>query len=159
MSIVTGENVHIVPIYGPTVAVASTRNYTDYFHVKEAAHATIIIMTGTNTSASTFIVYESQTSGGTVKTALGTTACVVYKATATSASDTFSAAAAFTTSGLTTTTTGNLTWIIDVDAGQMTDTYPYLTVNISSAASTAIAALAILSGLRYASDTNLSAID
>jgi hypothetical protein len=149
-----GEYGHVVNILPPTTAIAGTP-YSDWFHLKEAAHASIIIQTGTVTSSSTFILYESTDSSGTTTSTIAAT----YKAVATAASDTFSAKAAFSTSGLTTGTTNNLTWIIDIDAGALTDGYPYLGVNFSSTAAIQISAAAILTGLRYAEDVNLSAVD
>jgi hypothetical protein len=123
--------------------------------LKEASHATVIIQTGTVTSSCTFILYESDDSSGTTKAALAAN----YKYTATAASDTFSAMAAFPVAGATTGTTNNLTFVIELDASALTDGKPYAAINFSSTAAIQISAVAVLTGLRYQDQVNLSAID
>ena len=154
-----GQEGHIINILPPTTAFSIDGLYSDIFHMKEAAHASIIITTGTMTSSTTFTLYESATSGGTSTTVLGTTAGINYKAVATAASDTFTAPAAFTVAGLTTGSTNDLTWVIEVDSQDLTDGYPYMRLQFTSTAACQVSAIAVLTGLRYSEDINLSAID
>lgn len=154
-----GQEGHIINILPPSTSFAIDSLYSDLFHLKEAAHASIIISTGSMTSSTTFTLYESATSGGTTTSVLGTTAGITYKATATALSDTYCAPTTFTTAGLTTGTTNNLTWVIEVDSQDLTDGYPYLRLQFTSTAAVQIGATAVLTGLRYAEDINLSAID
>ncbi len=107
------------------------------------------------TNASTFIVEENTGAGGT-----GATAIVFkYAEASTAGSDVYLAVQSATVGGVTTSTRNNMTWVIEIDASQLSDGSPYLNVNFSSGATIQIGAVAVLSGLRYAEDISLSAID
>lgn len=157
--IALGQEGHIINILPPTAAIAGSP-YSDWFHLKEAAHATIVITTGAMTSATTFTLYESTSTAGSSATVLGATAGLNYKTALTTLSDIYTAPASFTTSGLTSgLTVGQRSFVIEVDSQDLTDGYPYLAVRFTSTATLSIQAIAILTGLRYASDINESAID
>lgn len=143
---------HVVNILPPTSAVAATSS--DYFHLKEAGHVDIVILTGTVTNATTVTVYESQTSGGTTQTAI---TFDYYECTA--GTDTWSAKTSATAGGVSLTTGNDRAMVISIDASQLTDGYPYVMAQFSTAAACKISANAVLSDLRYSTEVNLSAID
>ena len=147
------EQCQVVSILPSVAATSATES--DYFHLKESAHASIIIQTGVVTNASTITLYESQTSGGTVESAIN----FDYYSTSTAGSDTFSSKQTATVGGISTGTTNNLCWCIELDASALSDSYPYCAVKFSTAATIQIGAVAVLSGRRYAEDIGASAID
>ena len=146
-----GSRDHLVNILPPTVAA---NQYSDYFSLGEYARANIIVQTGSVTSACTIVVYESATSGGTSKTAIG----FDYFKTSTAASDTFGTRQTATAGGISTGTTNNLQWAIVIDGTELTDGYPYVAVHISTAA-TQISMAAVLTGSRFGGNPPKSAID
>jgi len=147
-----GVNAHVVNIMPPT---AAGNNNSDYFHLKEAEHVDIIIQTGAVTNATTFTVREATSNAGASATAI----VFDYYAISTAASDTWSAKTTATVGGVSTGTTNTLAWIISIDASQLSDGYPYLNVHFSTAGTIKFSAAAVLSTLRYATETPLSAID
>ena len=144
-----GVNAHVMNLMPPTVAA---NQYSDYFTLENAAHVDVIIQTGVVTSACTITVYESTTNGGTVKSAIA----FDYYYTSTTTSDIISARTAATAGGISTGTTDALTWVISIDASQLTDTYDWVAVHISTA-STYISMAAVLTGMRYGAETPLTA--
>jgi len=146
------EEGKIINLLVPTANTAGV-GYSTAFHLKEASHATIYVQTGSITNAATVRLYESQTAGLTVA------ATLAAKYGAASANDVFAALATMTTAGFSTGTTNNYSWVIEVDASMLTDTYPYVALHFTTAAAIAISASAILTGLRYAEDVNLTALD
>tara|TARA_Y100000310_G_scaffold319257_1_gene374328 strand:+ start:695 stop:1159 length:465 start_codon:yes stop_codon:yes gene_type:complete len=138
----------------PSVAATSATE-SDWFHLKESAHASIIIATGAVTNASTFTLREATSSAGS-----GSTAIVFdYYATSTAGSDTYSTKTRATAGGVSTGTTNNLTWILEVDSSQLSDGSAYLSLLFSTAATIQIGAISVMSGRRYQEDVGLSAID
>ena len=132
---------HVVAILPATVAA---NQYSTAFNMENAAHVDLVIVQGAVTSSTTIILYESTTAGGTVQTALA----FDYYLTATADSDIFSAKTAATSTGIASGTTADITWIVSIDASQLTTDYNWLRLHVSTAA-TQISGVAVLSGLRY----------
>ena len=148
---------HIIPEGQAVLALAPTvaaNVFTDYIGMQEYSHIDFLVTFGTITSACTILCYESQTTGGTVKTAIAYS----YYQTSTSQSDTWSTRTAATAGGIGSGTTSNTMVCVSVDAAELTDTYEYIALHFSTA-STNIGCSAILSGARYAKSPPISAID
>jgi hypothetical protein len=141
----------VANILPPTAAVAAT--VSDYFTMENAAHVDVVVTTGSVTNASTLTVREHASDGGTAAAI-----AFDYYSTATAGSDTFSARTSATAGGISTGTTNNLTFVLSVDAAELTDGSDWLSVAFATAGTIQIAATAILSGLRYASETPVSSL-
>lgn len=146
-----GVNAHVLNILPPTAAVSAT--VSDYWTMENAAHVDVIITSGTVGTASTVTVREHQSDGGTA-----TAISFSYYNTSTSGSDTYSARTAATTTGVSLSNTSNLTYIISVDASQLSDGHDWMSVAFSTAASSLISAIAVLSGLRYGKEIPATAL-
>jgi len=148
------EEATIIPIIPGSSAVAGTQT-SDWFHLKEAAHASILIMTGATTSGPTVTLHEATSNAGS-----GSTAIVFnYAEASTAGSDIPLAVQAATVGGFGLSTRDNMWWVIELDASQLSDGSPYVAIQLTSAAATIVSAMAILTGRRYSEDIGLSAID
>jgi hypothetical protein len=147
--ITLAEEGHFVNII-PPIDINGAGATSDYFHVKDAAHATILLQLGVTGAASTVTLYESDDDSGTTETAIAFN----YYAETTAAGDTLGARTAATTSGFATSTNDNVMYVIEVDASELTDGKPYLALKMSDpSAATVVGASAILTGRRYADKT------
>jgi hypothetical protein len=82
-----------------------------------------------------------------------------YAAEATDAGDTLGALTAVSSSGFAMSTNNNIMYVIEIDADELADGYPWLQVCFSNPSNaTYVAAVAILSGSRYAKDQSATAI-
>lgn len=143
---VIAEEAHVVNII-PPVDINGAAKESDYFSMKKSAHASIILTLGVTGAASTVTLFESDDAAGTTETAI---AFSVYKEE-TAAGDTLGSRTAVTASGFATSANDNLTYVIEVDAAQLTAGYPYLVLKMSDPeAATLVSAVAVLSGNRYA---------
>ena len=148
------EEMHVVNIL-PPVDINGSAQVSDYFSIKGAAHATIVLTLGVTGAASTVTVEESDDNAGNATTAIAFS----YYAETTDAGDTLAARAAATTSGFATSTNNNVTYVIEIDASQLTDAYPYLVLKMTNpTVATLASAVAVLSGIRYASQSTPTAI-
>ena len=147
------EEAVVVPILPSSSAVSGTVE-SDFFTMKNAAHASILVMSAVTGSAVTVQVLEATGHGGTSGTAIA----FDYAEQSTASSDIYLAVAAATSGGLSTSARDNMSWIIEIDASKLSDGYPFVGIRLSSAASTVISAYAILTGIRYAEDINLTAL-
>ena len=146
------EEGKIINLLVPTASLGGVGD-SSAFHMKEASHASIYIQNGSITNATTIRLYEATTVGLTVA------ATLAFKYATATASDVFAAIADATTAGFATGTSNNCSFCIELDASALTDGYPYVALHFTTAAANAIAASAILTGLRYAEDVNLTALD
>jgi len=150
--ITIAEECHIVNGLAP-VDMGDVTKTSDYFSLKEYSHASIIITKGAG-SATTITLYESQTIGGTVEA----TMAFDYYAETTAAGDTLGDRTAATTAGFAVSANSGVMYSIEVDASQLTDTYPYLAVKATTAATCLLAMTVILSGTRYQKENTNTAI-
>lgn len=152
--ITLAEQGHVVNIL-PPVDVNGAAWASDYFSLKNAAHATIILTLGVTGAASTVTLYESDDNAGTAETAIA----FDYYAETTAAGDTLGTRTAATTSGFATSTNDSITYVIEVDAAELSDGYPYLCLKgTDPAVATLVSAVAVLSGVRYQEETTGTAI-
>jgi len=151
--ITIAEHCHVVCALAP-VDIGGVAKVSDYFSLENYAHATIIVACGAVTNAATITVEESTTNAGAATTPIA----YKYAQETTAAGDTPGALAWATAAGISTGTNNGTILIIEIDASQLTDGYPYLVVKASAAAANLISVVAILSGSRYAQATTPTAI-
>lgn len=145
---------HVVNILPPLDINGSART-SDYFALKNYAHASIVLTLGVTGAASDVTLEESDDNAGNDTSAIGFT----YYKEETAAGDTLSTKQTATTGGFSTSTNDNITYVIEVDAAELSDGYPYLVLKMSDpSASTFASAVAVLSGSRYGRDQSLTAI-
>ena len=144
---------HIVPMIPPADITTSATN-TDVIHLAKYGHATILIMTGTNTKGCTLTVEKCD------NTTPSTHPAIAFNYRKMSTSDTWGALTAEDSAGLTIADADdNCVFAIEIDSAELSAAYPYVRACLSAPASgnNYIAALAILSP-RYGQDIPQSAI-
>jgi hypothetical protein len=148
------ENMHVINILPPQDV--DTGKTSDIFSMANHAHATIIVTCGsTNADAGNVTIEECDDLDGTNDTAIGFT---YYKEEA-AAGDTLSAKQTATTAGIDVSANDNTTYVIEIDAAELSDGYPCLCLKWSDpGGATYGSAVAILSGSRYAGSENATAI-
>ena len=152
--ITIAEECHIVNALAP-VDIGGAAKTSDYFSLEKYAHATIIVTCGVVGNAATITVEESDDASGSTTSAID----FKYAQETTAAGDTLGALAwVGATTGISTGTTNGTIHVIEIDASQLTDGYPYLVVKTTNAAANLISVVAILSGARYQEDVTPTAI-
>ena len=149
------EQMHVVNII-PPVDINGGAVESDYWSMELYQHATIILTLGATGAASTVTLFESDDNDGTAETAIG----FDYYAEETAAGDTLGARTTVANTGFGThATIDNITYVIEVDASELSDGYPYLVLKMSNpAVATLVSAVAVLSGARYAQAVTPTAI-
>lgn len=148
------EEGHVVNIL-PPVDINGSAQTSDYFCLKNYQHVDIILTLGVTGAASTVTVEESDDASGSNTTAIAFS----YYAETTAAGDTLGDRTAATTAGFATSTNDSVTYVISIDASQLTDGYPYLVLKMSDpSAATLASAVAVLSGARYQQENTPTAI-
>jgi hypothetical protein len=148
------EEAHVVNII-PPIDINGAGATSDYFSLKNYAHATILLTLGVTGAASTVTLEESDDNAGSTTTAIAFS----YYAETTAAGDTLGARTAATTAGFATSTNDSITYVIEVDASQLTNGYPYLVLKMTDpTAATLASAVAILTGARFKQDGTPTAI-
>lgn len=144
---------HVVNILAPVDINGGASS--DIFSMKNHSHVSIIIQLGVTGAASTVTVEECDDVTPTTDTAIAFS----YHAETTASGDTLGALTAATTAGFATSTNNGVFYVIEIDAAQLSDGYPYLQVEFSDpGAATFASAVAVLSGARYASDQSATEI-
>ena len=149
------EDGHVVPILAPIDLNGGKTS--DYWSLMNYAHASIILTIGVNGGGAVAVTLEeSDDNAGGSTTAIG----FKYAAEETAAGDTLSALIDATSTGFSThATASSITYVIEVDAADLTDGYPYLVLKLGDPSASVIgSAVAVLSGSRYAGSTTPTAI-
>jgi len=147
------EQCHVINALGP-IDVGGVAKVSDYFSLRNHAHASIIVITGVVGNAPTITLYEATTAGPGAETAIA----FAYYLESTAAGDTLATRTAATNAGISMGAANGTTLVIEIDASVLTDTYDYLAIKTSAAAACLIGAVAILSGSRYTGDPAKEAI-
>ena len=148
------EQMHVVNIL-PPVDINGGAVESDYFSLKLYPHASIILTLGVSGAASTITLFESDDNAGSNETAIG----FDYYAETTAAGDTLGARTTVANTGFATSTNNSITYVIEVDAAELTDGYPYLVLKLSNpGVATLASAVAVLSGSRYGQAVTATAI-
>lgn len=124
------------------VDIGGVAKVSDYFSLKNYSHASIIVYCGAIGNAATITVEESDDNAGSTATAI---AFAYYQISA----GVTGARTAATTAGFSTGTTAGAMFVIEIDAEELSDGYPYLVVKATNAAANLITVVPILSGARY----------
>ena len=126
------------------------------FSMKKHSHASIITTLGVTAADAGNLTLEECDD----ITPSNSTAIVFdYYAETTDSGDTLGAKTTATTAGIDVSANDDTIYVIEIDATQLTDGYPYLRVVLSDpAGATFGSVVAVLSGSRYASDQNATAI-
>lgn len=152
--ITVAEEAHVVNAL-PPVDVNGAVWDTDYFSLEKYQHATIILTLGVTGAATTVTVLEASDSSGTGATAIA----FDLASETTAAGDTLGALTATASTGFATSTNDNITYVIEIDAQQLTDGKPWLKVHgTDPSAATLVSCVAVLSGARYQGPTTPTAI-
>jgi hypothetical protein len=148
------EQCHVVNAYPAADASGAVWN-TDVISMKNAGHITFILSAGTTGGTSDVTVQECDDTTPSNTTAIAFT----YYKEETDAGDTLSDKQSATTGGFTTSANDNIFYVIEVDASQLSDGYPYIRVHgTDPGGATTINCVAILSELRYAQENTPTAI-
>jgi hypothetical protein len=146
------EQGHVVQLIDPQSASAALTS--DTFCLENWAHASIIVNGGAG-SGLTVTLYEATSAANSGATLIG----FKYAQEATVDGDTLDAALATATTAGVAMGTSNVFLVIELDADELTDGYPWVTLNTSDpGASRLISAVAVLSGGRYQEDITATAI-
>jgi hypothetical protein len=148
------EQCHVINILPPQSFDAAISS--DVWSMENYAHCTIIVQAGaTNADAGNITIEECDDLNPTTDTAIAFS----YYAETTAAGDTLSAKTAATTAGIDVSGNDNITYVIEIDASQLTDGYPCLQLEWSiPGGATLGSAVAILSGSRYSGSESATAI-
>jgi len=148
------EQCHVINILSPQDV--DTGKSSKVFSLENYAHATVIVTFGsTNADAGNLTVEECDDFTPTNDTAIG----FAYYKEETDSGDTLSAKQTATTSGIDVSANDNTTYVIEIDASELSAGYPGLYLKWSDpGGATFSSAIAILSGARYAGSESATAI-
>ncbi len=144
---VVTEQGHVVLGIQPRGTTNVTALTSSTFSMENWQHASIIVMGGIGSTATSVTLGECTGAGGTGRTAV----TFRYAKDADTGGDVLDAALAVASS-LTLGGTAAVFAVIELDADELTDGYPWVQVNTGVSASKDIACLVILSGGRYQED-------
>ena len=148
------EEGHVVNIIAP-VDINGGAVVSDYFSMANYAKVQIVLALGVTGAATTFTVEESDDAAGSSTTAIA----FAYYAETTAAGDTLGVRTAATTSGIAASTNDGIIYVIDIDASQLSDGFPWLVLKLTDpSAATLVSAVAVLSGARYKQEITQTAI-
>jgi len=152
--ITIGEELHTLLSVAP-VDINGAGATSDIWNMRNYAHCTIVCGLGVTGAATTITVEECDDVTPSNSTAIAFS----YYAETTAAGDTLGARTAATTAGITGSTNDGVFYVIEIDASQLTDGFPYLRVVFSDpSAATLATAVVILSGARYAEVSSATAL-
>ena len=123
------------------------------FHMGRYQHATIVLQFGVSSAASTVILKNCTSAAGAGATAIAARyhACATGYTAANG--DVLGAKTTLATTGLSMGGTSNTFYVIEVDAADLTDGYPWVGLTFSNGAASLLAScLVILSGAKIAQD-------
>lgn len=149
------EQGHVVNVLPPKDVSGGATG--DRFKMTNYAHASIIVTFGVTADATSTILVKNCTAatGGTA-----TAIAFSYYAETTAAGDTLGGKTAATSAGIATSPNNSIMYVIELDARELTDGYPWVEVSITdiSTSSNLASIVAILSGSRYGEDQSATAI-
>ena len=145
------EQGHVVQLIGPASAVSALTS--EAFLMENWGHASIIVQTGVG-SATTITVFDSASDS-----ASGASMIFNYAQEDTAGGDVLDAAlAAATTAGVEMGTGTDLFMVIEIDADELRDGFPWILIRATSTTANYISAVAVLSGGRYQKDITATVI-
>lgn len=158
--IYTAQDEHVVNILPPVDVTGG--KLSQAFSMALASHATIVLQLGVSAAALTKVVVQAGTATAAEGTAVATAAAIPFdlfkQETAGAANDVLGARDAVDSSGFVPSANDGIFYVIEIDAEDLPSGSPYVQLNITNGTNSVIAsAVAILSGLRYAGESNPTA--
>jgi hypothetical protein len=152
---VIAEQDHIVNIL-PSIDVTGGKT-AQAFSMKEHGHATILISVGVSAAAFTkIIVNECSNAAGA--NAAPIPFALYAQETAGAAFDVLGARQQVAAAGYTPSANDGIFYVIEIDASELADGFPYIQLQLTNGANSVIAsAIAILSGSRFAGVSSTTA--
>lgn len=152
---------HVVNVIPPIDITGGVNG--DRFTMENYAHASIIVQVGVSAAAFTKVeLWEcNAATGGSDATDNVKIAYRVYKEETALGDtlDTGTSAADVTTAGITPSANDNIFYVIEIDAAQLTDGFPFLELRLTNGVNSVIAsAVAVLSGSRYSNPASATAL-
>ena len=151
--ITIAEECHVILGIG-AVDVGGVAKVSTAWSMEDYQHASIIITTGAVTDTTTFTVFNATTQACGTEAAIG----FDYYAETTAAGDTLGSRTTVENTGFASGTNNSTTFVIEVDASELTAGYNWMRVKSDAAAASMINVVVILSGARYASTAARTAI-
>ena len=151
--ITIAEECHVINGIGAVDTNSGVKTSTAW-SMEDYQHASIIITTGVVGNTTTFTVFNGTTQ------AMGTEAAIGfdYYAELAVAGDTLGARTTVANTGFATGTANSNTFVIEIDASELTAGYNWMRVKSDAAVASLISVVVILSGARYASTAARTAI-
>ncbi len=144
--ITVAEECKVVNLIG-AVDINGNGANSDAFSMENYAHATVICSMGAESLPSAITVKENTSAAGAGATYIG----FDYYAEETTLGDTLGDRTTATTAGITGTTGANIFYVIELDADELSDGYPWVTVHFAdSSGAKVMSCVGVLSGSRYA---------
>lgn len=153
--IYVAQDCHVVNILPPVDVTGGVTSQA--FHVRDAGHVSIALQIGVSAAALTGVTLNACTDNtGANPTAIGFN--LHKQETAGASNDVLGARTAETAAGFVPTANDDVFYVLEVDADTLPEGSPYLQLDIANGANSVIAsAVAILSGLRQAGESNPTA--
>ena len=151
---VLAEQAHIVPMIYPQGSSGASID-GDIVSMKNASHATIILTVGAQAGDLIAKVYEANgfDDGDTLID------CAVYKEETTNSDQLGDRTAVVAADGVTTVTTNNIFYVFEIDAEDLTESYPNIQLKLSGLNNTTyVSAICILTGYAYQGKSQVTEI-
>ena len=145
------QECHIVNAL-PPIDIAGSGT-SDWIHMENAGHITFLVMQGVGSSATITINNATSAAGSGAATM-----AFDYYLETTANGDTLGAKTAATTAGVALNDNDDTMMIIEIDASQLPDGSDWINLTTTTTTACIIQVTAILSGYRYQSDQNITAI-
>lgn len=145
---------HIVNVLPPINAAGG--KVGDRFHMKKHSHVTVIVQIGVSAAAATkLIIKECDAASAGTANEIATGKAKIYKEE-TAAGDTLDSGSDYPNGGVTPSANDNIMYVIELDADDLTDGYPWVEVSLTNASGNSVIAsmVAIQSGARYGFNAN-----
>jgi hypothetical protein len=153
----TAQKGHVVNILPPVDVTGGKTSQA--FSMAGAAHATIILQIGVSAAAPTGVTVQAGTATAAVGASVAGAAAIPFdvfkQETAGAPNDVLGVRTACTATGFVPSANDGIFYVIEIDGDNLPAGSPYVQLNIANAANSVIAsAVAVLSGLRYAGESN-----
>ena len=143
--ITIAEQCHVVNAT-PPVDVGGVAKVSDVWDMENYAHASILITQGVVGNTTTWTLFEATDSTAGTEVAIN----FDYYAETTAAGDTLGARTTTTGgTGFASGTNNSTTFVIEVDASQLSDGYNWMRIKSDAAAASLVSVTVVLSGARY----------
>ena len=151
--ITIAEECHVINAT-PPVDVGGVAKVSLAWSMEDYQHASIIITQGVVGNTTTWTVFNATTQACGTEAAIG----FDYYAETTAAGDTLGSRTTVDNTGFASGTNNSTTFVIEVDASELTAGYNWMRVKSDAAAASLVSVVVVLSGARYASTAARTAI-